>query len=105
MESIGHIPDIPGDADALSEVTRMLHEYMAVEPVTGLTVAQATKPLPAQLYCVFNESYISMLSEKFSKASHDGPYDVALEAGTALLDVYRLIYPPNYPQIGQCCLI
>lgn len=40
------------------------------------------------------------LSERFSKASHEGQYEVALESGLTLLSLYMIVYPENYPQIG-----
>lgn len=57
--------------------------------------------MPIELLPVLNESYLSKLTEQFSAASHDGPFDVALDIGKVILDLYKLIYPPNYPQIGE----
>ena len=58
--------------------------------------------LPAELYPIFHESYLPSLSEQFSKTSHEGPYVDAVEAGLTLLAFYVVVYPPNYPQIGEC---
>lgn len=41
------------------------------------------------------------LSERFSKASHEGQYEMALESGLTLLSLYMIVYPENYPQIGS----
>lgn len=41
------------------------------------------------------------LSDKFRNASHDGLYDIAFESGITLLSLYLLVYPENYPQIGE----
>ncbi|KAJ7175867.1 hypothetical protein C8R46DRAFT_1174602 [Mycena filopes] len=41
------------------------------------------------------------VAETFRNASHDGPHALALSSGQTLLALYRLIYPPNYPQIGM----
>jgi hypothetical protein len=60
---------------------------------------------PLQLRCVFHETFLGNLSEKFSASSHDGPYDIALEVGTTLTALHRLIYPQNYPQIGSFFLL
>lgn len=57
---------------------------------------------PTDLACVLHETFIAALSDQFSTSSHDGPYDVALEASSSLVALYSLIYPPNYPQIGEC---
>jgi SET and MYND domain-containing protein len=61
--------------------------------------------LPVGLSCVLREDYISGLSEEFSKASHEGDYAVALNAGLTLLALYVVVYPPNYPQIGKFWLV
>jgi hypothetical protein len=50
---------------------------------------------------MLREGYMGGLSETFSKASHEGQYDLALESGETLLSLYLLIYPLNYPQIGK----
>jgi hypothetical protein len=57
---------------------------------------------PKVLYPVLHESYLMAVSQRFSNASHDGPSDIALETGLTLLALYVLIYPQNYPQIGEC---
>lgn len=56
--------------------------------------------LPEPLRSAFHESYLSQLSEQFSKMSHEGGYEEALEAGETMLSLYNLIYPSNYPQLG-----
>lgn len=58
--------------------------------------------LPRELHCVLHESYLPSLSEAFSKTSHEGPYGDAVESGLTLLAFYAMIYPPSYPQIGEC---
>lgn len=57
--------------------------------------------LPAQLHGILSESFLAMLCESFRNASHDGPWDLALETGLTVLSFYLLIYPPTYPQIGE----
>ena len=57
---------------------------------------------PPELYSVLGEQFLPTLSEAFSRASHEGPYDVALSHGRTLLALYLLLYPQNYPQIGEC---
>jgi hypothetical protein len=56
--------------------------------------------LPPSLRCFLHESYMQNLSERFSKASHEGQYEMALESGLTLLSLYMVVYPENYPQIG-----
>ncbi|CAE6468729.1 unnamed protein product [Rhizoctonia solani] len=38
----------------------------------------------------------------FSKSSHDGPYDQALQHGNTVLGVYVLVYPGSHPLLGKC---
>ena len=61
--------------------------------------------IPSHLYPAFKEAFISSLSKKFTDAAHDGPYDVAQKAGAALLALYLMIYPDNYPQVGEHWLL
>ncbi|KAH9065349.1 SET domain-containing protein [Lactarius vividus] len=49
--------------------------------------------IPVSLYSLFHPS-------SFSSKSHGSAPESALHDGLALLALYRLIYPPNYPQIG-----
>ena len=60
--------------------------------------------MPGSLAPVLHESYLPALSETFSKASHDGPHAEALSTGLTLLALYALVYPANYPQIGELYL-
>ncbi|KAG2010167.1 hypothetical protein CC2G_013010 [Coprinopsis cinerea AmutBmut pab1-1] len=57
--------------------------------------------LPQDLHPVLNEDFMKWLSETFSKASHEANFDLAAESGIALLALYLLVYPCNYPQIGM----
>lgn len=66
------------------------------------TAPGAFERLPGELHCLLHESYLPSLSEAFSKASHEGPYGDAVESGLTLLAFYAMIYPPSYPQIGEC---
>ncbi|KAF5315168.1 hypothetical protein D9619_007076 [Psilocybe cf. subviscida] len=102
LRRIGRIPDIPqGPADlALLEI--QLREHVAL----GLNDRSTLMPtpmdsLPSTLRCLLHESYMQSLSERFSKASHEGQYEVALESGLTLLSLYMIVYPENYPQIGM----
>jgi len=83
------------------------------EPLCDYTGCMLTRPpphikalrnyddIPGGLHRVFHKSTIPQLSESFSKASHEGSFAEALDVGHTLLAVYLLIYPPNYPQIGE----
>lgn len=69
------------------------------------TAAGTFESMPAILHPVFHETYLPALSEVFSKTSHEGPYVDAVEAGLTLLALYVVVYPPQYPQIGERSLL
>jgi hypothetical protein len=69
----------------------LIHDGVRVESMVLLE-----EFLPA-----FHPSYLPSLAEAFSLTSHDGPYDVAVQKGATLLALYCLIYPTNYPMVGQ----
>lgn len=102
METLGQIPCPPTSADELRSVARMVREFVGVNSLSyaGLPSRPQT-PIPRPLFCVYHEEYLSVVSETFSKASHEGQYDLALDYGLTLLAVYIMIYPANYPQIGE----
>jgi hypothetical protein len=102
METLGQIPSPPTSSDKLRPVAQMVREFVGVNSLsyTGLPSRPQT-PIPPPLFCVYHEEYLSIVSETFSKASHEGQYDVALDYGLTLLAVYIMIYPANYPQIGE----
>ncbi|KAH9947569.1 SET domain-containing protein [Amylocystis lapponica] len=60
--------------------------------------------VPETLYSLFHESYLPGISELFSRASHEGPYNDAVAMGLTLLALYVVRYPANYPQIGMHAL-
>ena len=57
--------------------------------------------VPALLHSLFHSSILPSLAESFSSKSHGPEPESALYDGLTLLGLYRLIYPPNYPQIGR----
>jgi SET domain len=101
METLGHIPSPPSSSDELHSVAGTIREFVGVNGLShaGLPSRPQTT-IPRPLFCIFHEVYLSTLSETFSKASHEGQYDLALDSGLTLLAVYIMIYPINYPQIG-----
>ncbi|KAI0315809.1 SET domain-containing protein [Amylostereum chailletii] len=60
--------------------------------------------VPDALLPFLHPSVLPDLSEVFSRTSHDGSLDIALDVGQTLLAIYFLIYPPNYPQTGMHAL-
>ncbi|KAK0461690.1 uncharacterized protein EV420DRAFT_1526601 [Desarmillaria tabescens] len=97
VERLGRIPELPSNPDDITRVVRKLREFV---PASSHEIFSGTRLLPDELLCVFHESFLSKISETFSNASHDGPYDLALDVGETILQIYQLIYPENYPQIG-----
>ncbi|KAJ7644145.1 hypothetical protein FB45DRAFT_987729, partial [Roridomyces roridus] len=91
FEKVGPIPSpAPADREQL------------VQKLMGLESCELNPDsFPQELLPVFHESFIAYLAETFRNASHDGAYQIARTTGAALLNLYRLIYPPNYPQIGM----
>ena len=92
---------MPTEASDRTQLAGKLRQFAGIHPgITSLPNTQVEK-LPVDLGCVLREDYISSLSEEFSRASHEGDYAVAFNAGLTLLALYVVIYPPNYPQIGK----
>ena len=89
------MPEITGDKEEVLQLSAKLHNHLLT------TQGYALRSLPSTLYPVLHESYITKLSDTFRVAAHEGPFNSALDAGERLLEIYRLIYPPNYPQIGE----
>jgi len=100
FEKVGPIPNPPTDAGERDELALELMQFMKATPHDGLTLTDSVS-FPADLRAVFHESFVTYVAETFRTASHDGPYATALKSGKTLLALYRLIYPPNYPQIGM----
>lgn len=83
-----------------------LRNYVGIDSALGPNLpVPSLENLPASLRCVLHESYMEQVSERFSKASHEGDYGVAVTSGLTLLALYLLIYPKNYPQIGRSRLL
>jgi len=102
-------PPPPGRRDELKALETKLRVL-----VYGKTGRMPKLPQQKNLFMVFpdslrpllHESYLPVLSEQFSRSSHDlaGHEDEALESGLTLLALYALIYPINYPQLGMHAL-
>lgn len=104
INTLGAIPSLPISEAALKELDNALQTF-CIPPgdIDNQTLlAGSTLPdLPENLHPVLRESYLSRLTDAFSRSSHEGSYDVALDVGLTVLAVYFLIYPENYPQIGM----
>ncbi|KLO16793.1 hypothetical protein SCHPADRAFT_937655 [Schizopora paradoxa] len=99
------ISEPPKDEDKEEQATfeRLLCQ-LAFSNSNSATIDWPRAPLlpslPGQLTPIFHEDYLPRLSKRFRDAAHDGPYDLALTKGMALLAAYMIIYPPYYPQTG-----
>lgn len=102
MGQLGPLKEVPTDSNELSSLESQLRAFVAFDSMSATSLpAISIEALPPALRCFLRESYMATLSEIFSKASHEGQYDVALESGITLLALYLIIYPTNYPQIGE----
>ncbi|KAF8073697.1 hypothetical protein FPV67DRAFT_761319 [Lyophyllum atratum] len=100
MEHLGDIPTPPTSSEDLSSVAKALRNFLGLHQPLKVLPRKPREAVPRLLLCVFHETYLSNLSETFSKSSHEGDYELALDVGVTLLGAYIMIYPPNYPQIG-----
>ncbi|KAK7048370.1 hypothetical protein R3P38DRAFT_2868936 [Favolaschia claudopus] len=101
VERVGRIPEPPPDERDRKDLARRLKQFMEATPHDGLTLSNDPASFPSDLLAIFHESFITYAAETFRNASHDGPYSTAFDWGESLGHLYRLIYPPNYPQIGM----
>lgn len=102
---MGQISKPLDSSETILSLGDSLCEYIGVSDVLGVNLpTPPLSDLPPELKCVLNESYMEQLSERFSKASHERDYNTATISGRTLLALYLLIYPTNYPQIGELCL-
>ncbi len=102
LRQFGQTPKPPTSATEVSSVSEALRNYVGVSDGLGSDLPRPSLAgLPSTLQCILHESYMESVSEEFSKASHEGDYSTALVSGFTLLALYLLIYPKNYPQIGE----
>lgn len=99
---MGLLPEPPGDEEGIMKLGKALQLYIGLDDDVGPCLPYKTfVSLPEWLLPILQESYITSLSEIFSRTSHEGDYSQANETGMMLLALYLLIYPKNYPQIGK----
>jgi len=98
---MGDIPSPPEAPHGLQMVAETLRRFVDIEKQLKIGLKRMPqRGIPESLRTVYHEFYLTELSETFSKASHEGQYDIALDSGVTLLALYVLLYPVNYPQIG-----
>lgn len=106
IHSVDAPPERGSDALRTLEVTlRAFALGVDAQSMRVPTAPRTFESMPAILQPVFHETYLPALSELFSKTSHEGPYVDAVEAGLTLLALYVVVYPPQYPQIGERSLV
>lgn len=102
IKHIGTLPKLPTDSVELSTLGRQLGEFVGLDFQHGPSLPiRPIESTPPALYPVLHEEYLTGLSSTFSESSHDGQYNLAIDSGILLLSLYVLIYPSNYPQIGE----
>ena len=90
------------DSGELSTLERRLRDFVDIDFLRGPSLPnRPIESTPPALYPVLREEYLTRLSSTFSESSHQGQYDLAINSGMTLLALYVLIYPSNYPQIGE----
>ncbi|CAE6420179.1 unnamed protein product [Rhizoctonia solani] len=95
-------PRSPGDEPILrSQIETIVQEHLQNSASSLETVrnALASVSLESQLL-----DFLPNWAADFSKSSHDGPYDQALQHGNAVLGVYLLVYAGSYPLLELHCL-
>lgn len=78
-----------------------LQLYVGLDDAIDSLPYKTLDSLPKRLLPALQEVYITSLSEIFSRTSHGGIYPQASATGMMLLALYLIIYPKNYPQIGE----
>jgi len=99
-KSLVPAPEPPKNEDRLDGFERSLCQFTFPNLKIGWPREPLLASLPQPLSPIFHEDYLPDLSKRFRDAAHDGPFELALTKGLALLAVYMIIYPPYYPQTG-----
>lgn len=99
------VPTLPKEETDLHRLETLLTSLVIEQASDGSVLLKGgdfdISMLPPELYPLFDQSYLPRISEAFSKASHEGQYDVALMAGLVMLAMYVVIYPSNFPLVGE----
>ena len=96
-----------GEPEVLGLVNTLeprLHKFAFQEEITAdfrLPEEQLSVRLPEELEPMLDASVLSVLMKRFSLASDEGPYEVAMATGKTVFAIHLCIYPPHYPQIGS----
>lgn len=98
---MGPLPEPPRDEEEVVKLGKALQSYVGLDDAMDSLPYRTLDSLPKPLLPALQEVYITSLSEIFSRTSHEGDYPQASATGLMLLALYLIIYPKNYPQIGE----
>lgn len=100
-----HPVDGPQVLALVGSLEAALHQFAFGEGITAdfrLPEEQLCFKLPEQFQPLMDDSVLTVLTERFSLASAEGLFDLAMNIGKTILAIYLCIYPPYFPQIGSC---
>ena len=95
------------ESEVLSLVNTLepqLHLFAFPEGITAdfqLPEEPLSLRLPQDLERLLDASILTALTKRFSLASDEGPFEVAMTTGKTVFAIYLCIYPPYCPQIGS----
>lgn len=95
---------VPHKPQDIPSIEKKLQEFVfgsISEETFNLPEKPLYETLPSELHSVLQDTLLTSLSEIFSDASNDGPYDLAFRTGKSIFAIYLCMYPPLYPQIGK----
>ena len=80
-----------------------LHQFAFGEGITAdfrLPKEQLCFKLPKEFQPLMDDSVLSVLTRRFSLASDERLFELAMTTGKTVLAIFLCIYPPHFPQIG-----
>lgn len=80
-----------------------LHKFAFGDGIAAdfqLPEEQLSVRLPKDFQPLMDDPVLSVLTMKFSIASDEGPFEIAMTTGRTIFAIYLCIYPPYFPQIG-----
>ena len=99
-----HPVEAAGVLELVNELEPSLHRFAFEQGITAdfqLPEEQLAIRLPGDLQRLMDDSILSVLTRRFSIASDEGIFEVAMGTGKTIFAIYLCIYPPYYPQIGS----
>lgn len=94
----------PQVLELVNSLEAALRQFAFEEGITAdfqLPEEQLCVKLPEELQPLMDDSVLSVLAKRFSIASDEGPFEMAMNTGETVLAIYLCIYPAYYPQIGS----